>query len=65
MVYKFLIKKGIENVATAAVTEAPTIKNFGGNFEKVAPSSSRGRKRRIQNRSTVINVDGGNVNVNN
>ena len=56
MVYKFLIKKGVE--ATAITAENPTtIKNFGGQFEKVAPNSPRGKKRRIQNRSTVINVE--------
>ena len=56
MAYKFLIKKGVE--ATAITAENPTtIKNFGGQFEKVAPNSPRGKKRRIQNRSTVINVE--------
>ena len=59
LAYKILSKKAVETAAMVISENPETIKPYAGDqgFEKVAPSSPRGkRKRNIQNKS-VITVD--------
>ena len=59
LAYKFLAKKSVVETIAVGVSENPKVVSYPAqDFQRVAPSSPRGRKRRIQNKS-VITVESG------
>ena len=59
LAYKFLAKKSVVETVAVGVSENPKVVSYPAqDFQRVAPSSPRGRKRRIQNKS-VITVESG------
>ena len=58
LAYKLLAKKAIETGTMAVVDNPEIVKNFAGEeSEKVPPSSPRGKRRRIQNKSVITVVE--------
>ena len=54
LAYKFLAKKSVVETIAVGVSENPKVVSYPAqDFQRVAPSSPRGRKRRIQNKSVI------------
>ena len=54
LAYKFLAKKSVVETVAVGVSENPKVVSYPAqDFQRVAPSSPRGRKRRIQNKSVI------------
>ena len=61
LAYKFLAKKSAVETVAVGVSENPKVVSYPAqDFQRVAPSSPRGRKRRIQNKSVITVVSGAN-----